>query len=237
MISVVSSFRISLHAAMIGLVVLALPAMAAVHATITFRDGQTTSGQYLGGTEETVRVQKQTPQGPEIVEFPVTEILSIVFGEATSNDPTVRDSSLLGRKVGMAELVPVGTAIKVKLGQPLSTTLSQAGSTFMAIVAEDVSIAETVLIRKGLAVVGRVAAVKPGGRVKGEPQLSLVLDSLHLPSGSLPLKTRVWIEPGSSGVDPGVTASPFLTLDNQISLPVGTKLEFILVQSIGIPEL
>ena len=209
-------------------------ATSATRATVVLHDGRIVTGTFLGGTEQMVKLS----QGAEILEIPVKEITSISMGDPA--EAVLKDTAQSPPNAVTSEfsgvVVPAATSITVKLGQPLSTVGSKVGSTFMAIVAEDVLVAEVTVIRKGLAVVGRVAGVQPGGRIRGDARLSLVLDSLHFPSGSQPLKTRVWIEPGIGDNGADSTGSRFLTPDQQISLPVGTELEFILVQPVPIPE-
>lgn len=215
--------------------VTAAPLWAAVWATITLSDGRTVEGVYLGGSEEIVRLGRPT----DTFAIPIQAIKTISFGERTVAEPEVhldRHAAPTGT-TDSTRMVPAAVALKVKLGQPLSSALSPAGSTFMAIVAEDVFSGEEIVIRKGLAAYGRVAAVQPGGRLRGEPQLSLVLDSLHFPGGTRPLKTRVWIASGSHSAGDSLAAGyGFLTADNQLALPAGAELEFVLVQPVLIPK-
>jgi hypothetical protein len=222
---------------MAGLALAWLPAVAvngAVNATVTLTDGRTVDGTYLGGTEEIIKLR----HGPDVFNIPIVSVRMIAFGVAAPPEPEIHlDLHPAAPPMGEQLVVPAATGIRVKLGQPLSTALSQPGSVFMAIVAEDIKSGETVVIRKGLVAYGRVAAVTPGGRLKREPQLSLVLDSLHFPAGTQPLKTRVWIAPDSpKHGDSASINSSFLTPDNQLSLPSGTELEFFLVQPVLIPQ-
>ena len=232
-LSSISRLTVTLAAALLTVLCFTAPSTSgAVKATVTLSDGRLFSGDYLGGNADTLRIRRNG----DVFNIPVNTVQLITFGKAAQQLPEVhlelhkppaqRDSAQAA--------VPAETVLKVMLGQPLSTATSKSGATFTAILSQNVTSGETVLIRKGMAAYGRVASVHPGGELSGEPRLSLVLDSLHLPTGTCPLKTRVWIEPGTTAG--GAVSSPYLTPDNQLALPPGTELEFVLVQPVPIPK-
>jgi hypothetical protein len=75
-------------------------------------------------------------------------------------------------------IVPTGTAVVVSLDQALGSKTSQTGQTFLATVAQPVSIDSQIAIPKGSAVSGTVVTAKERGKIKGEGQLSLTLRSI-----------------------------------------------------------
>jgi len=85
--------------------------------------------------------------------------------------------------------LPEGTEIPVRLDTDLSSKDSQAGQTFSATVADDVTRNGTVVIPKGARADGTVVDAKPLGRFKGGALLAVKLDRVHTRWGSYPVDT------------------------------------------------
>jgi hypothetical protein len=75
-------------------------------------------------------------------------------------------------------IVPAGTDLVVTVGQALGSKTSQTGQTFLATVAQPVTIGGRTAIPKGSTVNGTVVTAKEKGKIKGEGQLSLTLRSI-----------------------------------------------------------
>lgn len=75
-------------------------------------------------------------------------------------------------------VVPAGTVLVVTLGQPLGSKTSQTGQTFLANLAQPVSVDGRTAIPKGSTVNGTVVVAKAQGKIKGEGQLSLTLRAI-----------------------------------------------------------
>jgi hypothetical protein len=75
-------------------------------------------------------------------------------------------------------IVPAGTALVVTVDQALSSKSSQTGQTFLATVAQPVSVEGKTAIPKGSSVSGTVVSAKAKGKIKGEGELSLTLRSI-----------------------------------------------------------
>lgn len=86
-------------------------------------------------------------------------------------------------------IVPAGTSITVSLGSALGSKLSQAGQTFNGTVAQDISVGNEVVIRKGSTASGTVVDAKALGRFKGGALLELRLDSINLNGYDMPVQT------------------------------------------------
>ena len=86
-------------------------------------------------------------------------------------------------------VVPAGTDLVVTLSQTLGSKLSQTGQTFLANVAQPVSVGGQVAIPKGSAVSGTVVTAKEKGKIKGEGQLSLTLKSVTVNGQTYPIQT------------------------------------------------
>jgi len=86
-------------------------------------------------------------------------------------------------------VVPAGTDLVVTLSQALGSKLSQSGQTFLANVAQPVSVGGQLAIPKGSAVNGTVVTAKEKGKIKGEGQLSLTLRSVTINGQNYPIQT------------------------------------------------
>ncbi len=85
--------------------------------------------------------------------------------------------------------LPEGTEIRIRLDQDLSSKDSQAGQSFSATVADDVTKNGEVIIPKGARADGTVVDAKPLGRFKGGALLAVKLDRVHTRWGSYPVET------------------------------------------------
>lgn len=85
--------------------------------------------------------------------------------------------------------LPAGTEIRVRLDQDLSSKDSQAGETFPATVADDVTVNGKVVIPKGARADGTVVDAKPLGKFKGGAMLAVKIDRVKTRWGSYPVET------------------------------------------------
>jgi hypothetical protein len=77
-------------------------------------------------------------------------------------------------------VVPAGTALVVTVDQALSSKTSQAGQTFLATLARPVTVDGEVAIPKGSSVMGTVLRAKEKGKIKGQGELALSLNSISI---------------------------------------------------------
>lgn len=75
-------------------------------------------------------------------------------------------------------VVPAGTSLTVRLQQGLSSKDSQEGQTFLATIAQPVSVNGETAIPAGSTASGTVISAKKKGKIKGEGQLSIALTSI-----------------------------------------------------------
>jgi hypothetical protein len=81
------------------------------------------------------------------------------------------------RRVGrVVTLVPVGTSLKVRLNETLSSKESRAGDRFTATVMDPVRFNEATLH-------GHISSINKSGRIKGRTTMNLAFDSIDLPEG------------------------------------------------------
>ena len=86
-------------------------------------------------------------------------------------------------------VVPAGTELTVTVDQALGSKTSQAGQTFMATVAQPVTLEGRTAIPKGSSVSGKVLTAKAKGKIKGEGELSITLTNVTIRGKNYPLAT------------------------------------------------
>ena len=86
-------------------------------------------------------------------------------------------------------VVPVGTALTVKLGQALGSKSSQTGQTFLATLAQPVTVRGAAAIPSGSISSGTVVSAKAKGKIKGEGELVLTLTSITVKGKTYSIRT------------------------------------------------
>src|SRR6202050_1170470 len=86
---------------------------------------------------------------------------------------------------------PSGTTLPVRVGQALSSKTSQSGQTFLATLAQPVSVGGKTAIPAGATVSGTVVTAKSKGKIKGEGELTLALTSVTVKGQALSIQTAV----------------------------------------------
>jgi len=86
-------------------------------------------------------------------------------------------------------VVPAGTDLTVVIDTALSSKSSQPGQTFLATVAQPVTVNGATAIPKGSSVTGTVLTAKAKGKIKGEGQLSITLKNITVRGHNYPLQT------------------------------------------------
>jgi hypothetical protein len=80
-------------------------------------------------------------------------------------------------------MLPMGTAIHMKLETPLNTSNNQAGDTFAGRVTEDVKLSDRIVIPLGASLEGHVVKVSEPRRIKGKPMIQLRPEFITMPNG------------------------------------------------------
>ena len=88
-------------------------------------------------------------------------------------------------------VVPSGTALTVTTSQSLSSKTSHAGQTFLATLAQPISVAGKPALPKGATVSGKIVSAKAKGKIKGEGELSLTLTSISVQNHTYDISTSV----------------------------------------------
>lgn len=88
-------------------------------------------------------------------------------------------------------VVPSETVLTVITSQALSSKTSQAGQTFLATLAQPISVEGKPALPKGATVSGTVVSAKSKGKIKGQGELSLALTSISVANHTYPIQTSV----------------------------------------------
>jgi len=88
-------------------------------------------------------------------------------------------------------VIPVGTVLVVTTSQALSSKTSRAGQTFLATLAQPVSVGGRTAFLKGATASGTVVTAKTKGKIKGEGELALSLTSISTQGQTYKIQTNV----------------------------------------------
>jgi hypothetical protein len=88
-------------------------------------------------------------------------------------------------------VLPTRTVLTVRVGQALSSKTSQTGQSFLATLAQPVTLEGRTVVPAGATVSGTVVTATAKGKVKGEGELSLALTSITVNGQTYDIKTDV----------------------------------------------
>ena len=88
-------------------------------------------------------------------------------------------------------VVPTGTVLTVTTSQALSSKTSQEGQSFLATLAQPISVGGVAALPKGATVSGTVITAKAKGKIKGQGELALALSSISVGDHTYPIQSSV----------------------------------------------
>jgi hypothetical protein len=161
----------------------ALPPWALQADTLTFRDGKSANGTFLGGT--TRQIEFQLTSG-ESLKAPVDAVKSLTFSvpAATASPEPARSS---GRS---PVLVPAGLAFRVRTIDGIDVDATQAGAQFRGSLDDPIMLGGDVIVPRGADVVLVAAKVQQGGRMKGSDLVELKVNSISVRGRTYPVVTN-----------------------------------------------
>lgn len=89
-------------------------------------------------------------------------------------------------------VIPAGSVLTVRTGQALGSKISQTGQSFLATLAQPLSVAGRPALPAGSTVSGTVVTAKAKGKFKGEGQLDLTLTSISVGGHTYRINTSVF---------------------------------------------
>ena len=123
--------------------------------------------------------------------------------DQTTIDPDASGSPELGSAMAAAPppipkpkpqpiVVPSGTTLTVTTAQALSSKTSEAGQTFLATLAQPISVDGKPALPKGVTVGGKVVSAKAKGKIKGQGELSLTLTTISVEHHTYDISTNIF---------------------------------------------
>lgn len=153
--------------------------------TVSAKDGKVTLTGKVSSESAGKALQKIAREEPGVSD--VDDETSIETLPATATPVAAVSASIQPPAV----VVPAGTTLVVQLKQALSSKNSQTGQTFLAILAQPVSVQGRAALPAGSTVSGRVVTAKAKGKIKGEAGLSLALTSVSVGGHTYEIQTSV----------------------------------------------
>ena len=144
--------------------------------SVAVKDGKVT----LGGKVSTPAAQQKAEQ-----------IAREEPGVAGVDDQTTIEPEAIAPPTPQPIVVPVGTVLTIRTEQALSSKSSQTGQTFLASLAQPVSVGGRSALPAGSTIRGTVVTAKAKGKIKGEGQLDLSLTSISLGGHTYKIQTNV----------------------------------------------
>jgi len=94
--------------------------------------------------------------------------------------------------------IPSGTALRVRLQEPLDSGVNKSGDTFHAILDQDLRINGELVAPRGSIAEGKLSHVDSSGRIQGSASMSLQLVSLTINKQTYPVQTEILSRQGES---------------------------------------
>lgn len=228
--------------------------------TLTFKDGSTLKGQYVGGTRLRLRFEVQN----KIRHIPISEIASLSFEnkigvEKPTNTPTpdapekptaTRPEHPTPpipnlRSTGLPQLtIPVKTLLTVQLTQDLNTQTNKRGDRFTVTLQEAIRQNRTTLVPANSKLYGRITNIQ--SIESDTAQIALELTSVNLDNHIYTLSTHrieitcdgdiITMKKGTSAFDKQTELGDFITPNGNIRLPAQTRLHFTLATPLQLPK-
>jgi hypothetical protein len=168
--------------------------------TITFRDGRTVNGSFVGGDTRTVRFAV----GSRVDNYSVTDISTISFdggGSASTPAAERREDRREERRDAQSDaaVLPSGTVLTVRMIDSVDSQRDQVGRTFRASLDEPVVDSNgNTLVRRGADVWVKLVDDQQSGKIAGRTVLTLDLVSLDVNGRTVDINTEAVTEKSGS---------------------------------------
>ena len=190
--------------------------------SVTFRDGHSVNGSYLGGNTRTIRVAV----GDRVEEYPISEVARISFSDggarSDAGQPRVmtppappvdarrddrfdndrrendrRDNDR--RDADRRDMIPSGTVLSVRMVDSVDSERDRVGQTFQASLDEPVTAADgRVLVPRGADVLVKLVDDQQSGKIEGRTILTLDVVSLRINGRDVDIDTTSVTEQSGS---------------------------------------
>jgi hypothetical protein len=177
--------------------------------TVTFRDGHTVNGSFLGGDARSIRVAV----GDRVENYPLGDVTNISFGGPIAAAPErreeprpefrrqepQRDEPRPDRRADVATTLASGTVLTVRMVDSVDSERDHVGQTFRASLDEPVvDSGGNTLIPRGADVVVKLVDDQQSGKIAGRTVLTLDLASVRVNGRDVDINTQSVTEQSSS---------------------------------------
>src|SRR5258708_821867 len=176
--------------------------------TITFRDGHTVTGSFVGGDTRSIRVAV----GDRVESYSVADVSGITFAGAAQavappvlrNPPEERRAAAPpppARREEFSEraTIPSGTVLTIRMVDSVDSQRDQVGQTFKASLDEPVSdSAGNTLVPRGSDVLVKLVDDQQSGKIEGRTVLTLDIVSLRVNGRDVDIDTVAITEQSGS---------------------------------------
>jgi len=177
--------------------------------TVTFRDGHTVNGSFLGGDARSIRVAV----GDRVENYPLGDITNISFGGPIAAAPerreeprpefrrqdAPRDEPRPDRRTDVGTTLASGTVLTVRMVDSVDSERDHVGQTFRASLDEPVvDSGGNTLIPRGADVVVKLVDDQQSGKIAGRTVLTLDLASVRVNGRDVDINTQSVTEQSSS---------------------------------------
>ena len=156
--------------------ILCVFATATLADTITLRDGRVLQGDYAGGDPRTIRMMV----GDSVQSIRVSDIVSLTFGPGPGGPGGPPAAAVAPPPPAAPPQIPAGTEIKVRMVDPVDSSIDQEGYTYRASVVEPVSVKGQVVIPHDADVIVKLVSAHQSGKLSGSTSLTLALQQVQV---------------------------------------------------------
>jgi hypothetical protein len=164
--------------------------------TVTFRDGHTVNGSFLGGDARNIRVAV----GDRVESYAVSDITDISFGGPVSAAPARREEARReDRRAESGTTLASGTVLTIRMVDSVDSERDHVGQTFRASLDEPVvDSGGNTLIPRGSDVVVKLVDDQQSGKLAGRTVLTLDLASVRVNGRDVEIDTQSITEQSGS---------------------------------------
>jgi len=142
---------------------------------VRLRSGKIVDGTFIGADSKAVRVLLADGK---VSEIPIQDAVAVEFAPRKPPAPPPAPKPAAAKPERPPLVVPSGTALNVRLTQPIDVDVSYAGQTFKGLVDDPVTLNGVIAIPRGAAATLQAVAVKQSGTMKGSDKISLKVHSI-----------------------------------------------------------
>jgi hypothetical protein len=187
-------------------VVILVCGTAAVADILELKNGTILDGKYAGGTATTVRFE--TGNGMQVIE--TSQIVALTFTTPAGAQPQTQAAPVPTPSTPPATpapaaqppqgiTLPAGAVLLVRMMDSVSSK-SATGSKFAAILQLDLTAGDTVVVKAGATVHGRVESATQARRAVGKSTLNIVLTDIVIQGRPVPIATSNYREAGADSL-------------------------------------